>query len=905
MTTIYRWLLRLVAPSLSRAYGDAMEDMLGAKLHAARGLCRIRAWLREFATLGVLGWSERFSVRERAARRRRRELARMKAGLMDNLGQEVRQAARRLWRSPAFTVATVLTLALAIGANAAIFAVVERVVLNALPYPESDRLIDLDHGSVTLKVGAGLGNTSGIYFLYKNRAKSIESAALYGFAARTLTGVGDPQRLRAVATTPSLTAVLRVPPARGRWFTEAEGAPGRAAVAVLSDGLWTRRFGRDRAIIGRAIQLDGHPVEIIGVMPVDFAFPDPTAELWMPLQISPDQGFGSFGQAGVARLHDGVSLETARAEMQGLLAGIAEAYPNDPRARGNVNTKLTATARLLKDATLGSISGTLWILLAAVTIVLLVAFANVANLFLVRAEVRQREVAIRRALGAARLGLGRYFLTESTLLAAAGGALGLLIAWSALRLLVRAGPASLPRLHEIHFNALSAGYAVAMSLMAAIAFGSIPLWRAVPASALHESGRGNTLTRHRHHVRHLLLGGQVAMALVLLVAAGLMVRSFQNLRAIDLGFNPDSTLVFSLSLMPAKYSTRESMVAAHQHVIDRVATLPGVASVSATSCLPFSMGCNANTILIEGETYPPGTLPPSSLTRVVAGGYLETMGMRILRGRGITRDDVERAEPVVVINQAFAARAFKDRDPIGRRVASNQPPDADGARHLEWLTVVGVVTDTPMQRDLPEAAPSPMLFMPMSLAAGGTRIGPSTALMSYVVRTSTPPLSIVPEVREALRGVDSDFATAQLNTLQGMVDGASSRMTFTMVLLALAAGISLILGVIGIYGVTSYIVSQRTSEIGVRLALGAEPSGITSHIVTQGGRVALAGIAIGLLAAFAGSRWITSVLYGVSPRDPMIFTAMAVLLQAIALLACWVPARRAARLSPTIALRAD
>ena len=917
--TIYRWLLRLAAPTLARDYAAAMEDMLAARLREARGCTpwqRVRLWSRELATLAALAWSERFGEGISGRRRRQREYNRFKAGPMDTLGQELHQAARRLLRSPAFTAASVLTLALAIGANTAIFAVVERVVINALPYPDSDRLIELDHGSVTLKVATGMANTPGIYFVYKNRARAIESAGLYSLTARTLLGDGDPERLRIMSTTPSMGAVLRVPPAIGRWFTEDEGVPGGAAVAVLSDGLWTRRFGRDPAIVGRSIVLDGKSIEIVGVMPASFAFPgvmpagfgSPEAgiDAWVPMQLRAADGFGYFGRQGVARLREGVSLETARAEFQALLATIGEAYPDDPMATGNVNTKLTFSGRTLKEATLGNITRALWILLAAVGVVLLVACANVANLFMVRTELRQREVAIRRALGAARLGLGRYFFTESFLLAGAGGAIGLAIAWAALRLLVQAGPSTLPRLHEIQLDPIAIGYVVVLSITAGIVFGVIPLWRGVSMSALHESGRANTATRHRHHVRQLLLGGQVAMALVLLVASGLMVRSFQNLRAIDLGFNPDSTLRFNIALPPAKYVSSASMVTVHQAIIDRVAALPGVASVSATTCLPLSMGCNGNTLLVEGEVYPPGTLPPLSLFRAVEGGYFETMGMRILRGRSLDRGDVDRKEPVAVISQWLATHAFKDRDPIGRRIASNQVPGRDGTRTLEWLTVVGVVSDTPT-RALNEPEPMPMTFIPMSLANGAdiTRLLPSAAVMNFVVRTSTPPLSLAPAVRDAVKSVDADLAVAQFMTLQDMVDRAAAQMTFTMVLLAIAAIVGLILGVIGIYGVTSYIVSQRTSEIGVRLALGAEPGGITSQIVKQGGLVALIGIAIGLAAAFAGSRLIASVLYGVSPRDPIVFGAMAIALQLVALLACWIPARRAAQLSPTIALRAD
>jgi putative ABC transport system permease protein len=433
----------------------------------------------------------------------------------------------------------------------------------------------------------------------------------------------------------------------------------------------------------------------------------------------------------------------------------------------------------------------------------------------------------------------------------------------------------------------------------------MPLWRGSSMAALHESGRSNTTTRQRHLARQLLLGAQVAMALMLLVGSGLMVRSFLNLRAIDPGFNPASTLRFSVGLPPHKYGTLETAVSAHHAIIERIAALPGVAAAAATTCLPLSMGCNGNTLRVEGESYPPGTLPPLSLFRAISGGYFEAMGMRILRGRPIDRGDVDRKEPVAVISQTLARTIFKGQDPIGKRVASNQPPAKLGAPPpLVWLTVVGVVTDIPM-RALNET-PIPMLYMPLSQGmprAGG--ILPGLSYLHFVVRTATPPADHVAAARAAVQQVDPDLAIAQVGTLQELVDRASAQMTFTMVLLVIAAGISLFLGVIGIYGVTSYIVSQRTGEIGVRLALGAEPAAITRQIVRQGGLVAFIGIAIGLGAAFAGGRLIASVLYGVTPRDPMVFAVMAFTLQTVALTACWIPARRAARLDPTIALRAD
>ena len=823
---------------------------------------------------------------------------------MGTLLQDLRYAARRLRRSPAFTVATVLTLALAIGANAAIFAIVERVVINPLPYPDSDRLITLDHGSVVLKVASGMETTPGLYLIYKNRSRSLESAAIWGMGDRTLLGRGDPERLTTSHTTPSLAGVLGVQPALGRWFTEDEGRPGGPKAVVLSHGLWTRRFGRNPAVVGESIVLDGQPYEVIGVMPASFAFPFPRVEVWTTYQVDESMGFGLFGWSGVARLRDGVSLETARAELQGLIAGMADAYPDDPRAAGNVDTKLTFVGIPLKTRELGNITRALWILLAAVGVVLLVACANVANLFLVRTELRQREVAVRRALGASAAGISRYFLTESVLLAIAGGALGTFIAWGALQVLVLSAP-NLPRLHEIRLQPIAIAYIALISLAIGSLFGVLPLWRGTSMAALHESGRGNTTTRQRHLARQLLLGTQVAMALMLLVGSGLMVRSSLNLRAIDPGFNPASTLKFSVGLPPQKYQSLDAAVAAHHAIIERVAALPGVTAAAGTTCLPLSMGCNGNTLLVEGESYPPGTLPPLSLFRAISGGYFETMGMRILRGRPIDRGDVDRREPVAVISQTLARTIFKGQDPIGKRVASNQPPPKPGApRPLVWLTIVGVVTDIPM-RALTET-PMPMLYMPLS--QGSERSGgilPGLSYLHFVVRTATPPGNHVTAARAAVRQVDADLAIAQVGTLQELVDRASAQMTFTMVLLAIAAGISLFLGVIGIYGVTSYIVGQRTGEIGVRLALGAAPGGITRQIVMQGGVVSLIGIAIGLVGAFAGGGLIASVLYGVSPRDPMVFVVMPVTLQVVALAACWIPARRAARLDPTIALRAD
>ncbi len=827
------------------------------------------------------------------------------------MGQEIRQATRRLVRSPVFTLAAVLTLALAIGANASIFAVVQRVLLNSLPYPDSDRLIELDHRVPRLNAPSFESMPLGLYYLYADRARTLEAVAAYRADELTLTGDGDPERVRVTRATTSLASVLRVSPERGRWFTSEEGAPGARQVAVLSHGLWMRRYGGDLGILGRPVTLSGVPTEIVGVMPASYAFPDPRVDVWIPDQVTRAMGFGIFTHTCVARLRDGAGVEDARAELNGLIADLPQSHPSSPLAVSLAEEKLRSTAVTLKEATVGSVTRALWILLASVGLVLLVACTNVANLFLVRSEARQREVAVRRALGAGRLGIARYFLTESVLLSIAGGVIGLALAWGAVQLLVAFGPPNLPRLQEIRLDGVVLAFTFTLSALAALAFGAIPLLHGAPlAASLHEGGRGHTASRARHRARHLLMGGQIALALVLLVSSGLTARSFQKLRAKDPGFDVRSALTFRIGLPDRKYANRAAAAAAHRAMLDRLSALPGVTAVSASTCLPLSGGCYGNTLRVQGRPERQDAPRPIVLFRAVAGGYIGAMGMRLLRGRGIDRGDVDRSEPIVVVNQALVDAFFPNQDPIGEHVASNKPPPRPGeAPNLTWLAIVGVVSNTPI-RALAEARPTPMLYMPMSIAGGpeipaAALVGPNVAAMSYVVRSATPPLGLVSSVRRAIDAIDANLALAEVRTLQDALDRASAQMAFTMVLLAIAAGVSLMLGVIGIYGVMSYIVSQRTGEIGVRLALGADPGSVAGMIARQGGRVALAGITVGLATALAGSRLIESLLFDVSPRDPGVFTATTLTLLAVALLACWLPARRAARLSPLDALRAD
>ncbi|HEY1308232.1 MAG TPA: ABC transporter permease [Vicinamibacterales bacterium] len=918
---VYRWLVRLCPEALRREYGAAIEETMARRLAAARIAGRWRAtqvWWRESAGLVTLAITERWrqlvSPKLKAnaepaspkpmakAGPRHRLLAPPKAGIMDTIAQDVRQAARRLTRTPVFTTAAATTLALAIAANAAIFTLVHRVVLNPLPYPDSERLLALDFGIPSRNVPSGVQvMTWQLYHQLADNAHTLDGVAGYYGSGATLTGNGTPERVAITRATPSLQSVLRVAPALGRWFTETEGTPGAPSVAVLSHGLWVRRFGADPAIVGRTILIDGVPTPIVGVMPASFTFPRTPVDMWLPAQSTRASASFLFSVQGVARLRGDATVATARAEITNLIEDLSRRAPNQK--------SLVSTALPLHEAVVGTIADALWILLAAVGLVLLVACANIANLFLVRSESRHREVAVRRALGAETRRLARYFLAESVLLGVVGGTLGLALASAGVRLLAAFGPVNLPRLGEVRVDAVVVIFTAGLSLLAAVAFGAIPLLRLAPMTAtLHDSGRGQTATRGQHRARHVLMTAQVALALVLLVASGLMVRSVQHLRNMDLGFDPASTLAFGVSLPERAYATRERAASAHRAILDRLNALPGVISAAASSSLPLTGTNYGNGLIVENELNDPSQLRRQfAWFRAVSGRYLETAGIRLKRGRTITHSDVELREPVVVIDEALAAMYFPGRDPIGKRVRSAAPANPRMPTP-PWLEIVGVVANTPTATLT--APPLPQMYMPMSIAGGPdipapALIGPDITGMSYVVRTTLDPAELAGASRTAVEGVDANLALAQVRTLQEAVDRAGDQMTFTMVLLGIAAGVALLLGVIGIYGVVSYIAAQRTGEIGVRLALGAEPIGVTALILRQSAGVTMIGIGLGLAAALAGGRLIRALLYNVSPRDPIVIGAVTLLLTAVALVACWLPARRAARLSPLEALRTD
>ena len=915
---LFEWLLRLLPPPLRRDYADAMAETFERRLADARsrGVARcLRMVVREAA--GVLRVAIAGRWRATMANQSGCTDAR-KAGQMDVIAQEIRHAARRLVRAPAFTAAAVSTLALAIAANVAIFTVVERVVLNPLPFPDSDRVLKLEHRVPRVATQRFEALPSGLYLDYAERARTLAAVAAYQPGEMTLTGNGDPERVAVARVTRSLYAVLQVSPQIGRWFTADEDTPGGPQVAILSHGLWSRRFARDPTILGRTISLNGVSMAVVGVMPPSFAFPDSRVAVWVPEPLTRAAGFGLFTHGAVARLRDGATIADARNDLDAVIAGLPQSYPGATLAlslaRGSVPMRSIAIS--LKEAMVGEVERPLWILMGSVGVVLLVACANVANLFLARSEVRRREVAVRQALGAGRAALVRFFLAESALLTLAGAVLGVTLAWVAVRLLVTAAPATLPRLDEIRLTAIAFAFTFGLSIVTAIAFAAAPMLQRVSLLAtLHESGRGTASSPRRHRARQLLMAAQTALALVLLVASGLLIRSFQHLRSVDPGFDAGPALAFRVGLPARTYADRDAAVAAHRAIIDRLKALPEAAGVSGATCLPLEGQCFGNSIFKDdgsGDAFNTTRALQSNQPRpvvsfrAVAADYFEVIGMRLLRGRTLSADDVDFGRSNIVVNQRFADAYFSGQDPLGQRIASSRPPTLPPPA---WLTIVGVVANTPSIA-LAEATPLPLVYMPMSIAAGpempqALLVGPEISTMNFVVRTTTVPSGMIASIRKALDGVDPELAMADVRTLAGILDRASARMAFTMALVAIAGSITLLLGLVGIYGVTSYIVSQRTGEIGVRLALGADPRAVAAMIVTQGGRVVIAGAAVGLSIAAAGSRVIESVLYGVRPRDPAVFAATTSLLLAVALLACWIPARRAARLSPVEALRRE
>lgn len=809
--------------------------------------------------------------------------------MLQDVVQSIRVAIRALSRRPGFTLVALLTLALGIGANVAIFTVVNSVLLQPLPYPGSDDIVLVRHHLPGLNLPE-LENSAGMINMYREQATKITRMAAVDQTRRNLSGIDRPDRVQVVQVTPEFFDVVATRPVLGRPIAEEDVAQAAAPVAILTYPAWQTRFGGDMGVIGRVVEFDGERTEIVGVMPRGFEYPDPETAVLLPLKLDPELAFGTFGLGGLARLQPGVSLEEARNELEGLQSRLPEQFPGLTQEFLD-GGGWSVSIHLLRDFLVRDIRSALWILLGTVGLVLLIAGANVANLFLVRAESRQREVAVRSALGANRRRLAGPFLAESVVLGLAGGILGTVLAWAGVRLLVATGPEQLPRLHEVGFDANVVGFALLLSIGAGLILGLFPLLHLAGrhVTALLRSGAQHaTAGRERHRLRRLLIVGQVAMALVLLVSSGLMVRSMVRLRNVDPGVRTADVLTVGVSL--GRSDDRAASVAFYDRVLERLQGLPGIERVSMTNSLPIAVGSlNGSSFNIESRPREEDELPPVAMYTAVMEEYFAALDMPLLEGRSPDRSDYRANPPAVWVNETFK-RQFLPDGALGERLQFGQDST--------WMEVAGVVGDVRTFGVREEIRP--MAYMPMTGAAAA-----ELSVMYIVAQAASNPMGLLPGIRAAVGELDGSVPLTTVRTMEEIVAESLADTSFTLALLTIAALVALLLGVVGLYGVISYIVSQRTHEIGVRVALGARPRTVRSLVVRQGAGVTLVGIALGLAGAVAATRLLASLLFEVSARDPFTFVVTALILAAVSMLATWLPARRAAAISPLEAIREE
>ena len=807
--------------------------------------------------------------------------------MLRNSLRELRFAARRLAKHPAYAAVAAVTLSLGIGATVAIFSLVNAVLLRPLPYPGADRIVTIRHHAPGINLPE-LHSSPGLLDHYRESSSTLTRIAGYEARSHNLTGSGQPERVRAMAVTPEFFDALAARPAIGRMFEERDAQQHAPPVGILTHGLWQSRFGADPNVVGSRVQLDGRSMEVVGVMPRDFIFPDADTRLLVPLWLDPSRGFGTFGTRTLARLAPGASLQDARAEIAALQRRIPARFPEitpDTLER----FRWSVTLEPLRDSIVRDIAAPLWILLGSVGIVLLIAGANVANLFLVRAESRQREVAVRAALGGSRARIASAFLAESLLLAAMGGALGSMLAALGVRLLVAYAPAQLPRLHEIGLDMSSLAFAAVVSLALGLSLGMVTvpgLTRRSFAQSLREGGRASTAGRQRHRVRRLLIAGQVGMAVVLLVASGLMVRSIARLSALDPGFRVDQVLTAGVSL--GGQPDRARLTVFFRRALEEIAGLPGVISVGASNSLPIEATMNGSSFAIESRPTAPNAIPPVTMYQVVTDGYFETLGLSVRAGRAPTRADASDGRSVAWVNETFARRYLENRA-IGERIRLDK----------YWLEIVGVVSDARIFGLREEIRP--VAYLPLGTPVTGVGLD----VMQVVIRTAASPASVAGHLRQALDAVDASVPLTRTRTMDDIVASSLAENAFTMLLLVIAATVAVALGVVGLYGVISYTVKQRTAEIGIRLAIGAQPGHVRRMVLGQGLSVALVGVAIGLIVAAIASRFMGSLVFEVSTRDPITFAVVALMLIAVSAAASYLPARRAASIDPARALRED
>jgi predicted permease len=812
---------------------------------------------------------------------------------------------RRMRMAPGFTTIAVLTLALGIGATTAIFSVVNGVLIKPLPYPQSEALVGVWHLAPGVKDMTGDINCSPtMYFTYRQENRTFEHIGLWNGGGATVTGVGDPEQLRALYVTYGTLQAVGVQPVLGRWFSEADDTPGTPETVILSYGYWQHRFAGNASVMGRTLLVDSRPHAVIGVMPRDFHFQNIKADLILPERFDRNKIFlGNFSFQGVARLKPGVMLQQASKDVARMLGIWLKAWPAPPGFDVALfeNAHFAPKIRPWKSEVVGDIGTVLWVLMGTIGLVLLIACANVANLLLVRAEGRQQELAIRAALGAGWGRIAREMLVESVALGVLGGALGLGLAFGALKILVARGPQTLPRLNEIGIDAVVLCFTMAVSVLAGMLFGFVPAMKyagAQIASALCGGGRTLSQSRERHQARNALVVVQVGLALVLLIGSGLMIRTFQALRSVQPGFSrPEQVQVLHISIPEAQIKEPERVMRMENEMLERLAAIPGVTSVAFTTGAPLE-GFNSNDLVYaQDKDYAVGQIPPIRRFRFVSPGFLKTTGTAMIAGRDFTWTDLYEKRHVAVISENMAREMWGDpRAALGKRLREGMKDP--------WREIVGVAGDV-YDNGVQEKAPAFVYWPAMMDTFWGDEVHVNRG-GAFVIRTDRAATEgFLKEARQAIWAINPNLPVYLVRTLQDLYDQSMVRTSFTLVMLAIAGGMALVLGIVGIYGVIAYSVSQRTREIGIRMALGAGPVGLRRMFLGDGLLLAGIGAAVGLAAAAGATRLMTSLLFGITALDPVTYSVVATVLISSAALASYVPARRATAVDPVQALRAD
>ncbi len=825
---------------------------------------------------------------------------------MRAFSQDLRYAIRALFANPGFSIVAVLSLAIGIGANTAIFSVASALLLRPLPYQNADRQVILWNTSPGLGITEDWFSTAQ-YFDIKNGTQSFEDVAIAIGANSNLTGDGEPERVGTIRVSSNLLPMLGVRPLLGDLFGPDDDRPGKTGKALLGFGTWMRRYGGDRNVIGRSLTLNGQPYEVVGVLPASFSLPrevmptlgvvdDAEVVLPLPLAANAAEVRNREDYNIIATLKPGATIERARAELDALTARLRREHP----AFYPPNGGLTFRVLPLQEQAVGRVRLALLVLVASVAFVLLIACANVANLLLSRALARQREVAVRAALGASRWRIVRQLLTESMVLAVAGGVVGLLLSYVCLQGIRTLGEASVPRLHEIAINWRVQLFALSVSIVAGVIFGLAPALR-LSSPDLHghlkDASRGSAGTSavwgRGQNLRHLLVVAELALSVMLLIGAGLLIRSFSQLQQVSPGFNPANVLTLELTMTGRKYNDADAVLQAYKQLWERLSALPGVTAAGGVTALPLSQMMAWGPITVEGRTAPEGEKFINADIRTVGGDYFRAMDIPLLKGRVFSPELDTRTSPrVVVIDERLANQFWPGEDPLGRRIRTG---GFDVTPDTPWMTIVGVVGGVKQDALDADSRIAYYRFQGQS---------PSRA-MNVVVRSRSDPSSLAAAVTGQIRALDPDLPIYKMRTMGERVEASLSERRFSMLLLTLFAGLALGLAAIGIYGVMAYLVSQGTRELGIRLALGAAPRDLLLLVVRQGMTVAATGMVLGLAGAFALTRFMRALLFGVHASDPMTFLAIAATLTLVALVACYLPARRAAQVDPIVSLRTE